>query len=76
VLRSDRIGLTVGTCCFGSEGMGVMGGDTHRKCWDGRQCCVLIMERKGCKAGTCSIGREDMGVMGGGYHRQPVDGGQ
>ena len=73
---AERKGRKVGTCSIGTEGMGVMGGDTYRKCWDGRQCCVLIMERKGCKASTCSIGREGMGVMGGGSHRQPVDGGQ
>ena len=34
---AERIGRKVGTGSVGTEGMGVMGGDTHRQCWDGRQ---------------------------------------
>ena len=47
-----------------------MGGDTHRQCWDGRQCCVVMAERNGRKVGTGIIGTEGMGVVGGDTHRQ------
>ena len=33
----ERKGRKVGTSSVGTEGMGVMGGDTHRQYWDGRQ---------------------------------------
>ena len=36
----ERKGRKVGTGSVGTEGMGVMGGDTHRQCWDGRQVIV------------------------------------
>ena len=44
-----------------AEGMSVIGGDTHRQCWDRRQCCVVMVERKGRKVGTGSVGTEGMG---------------
>ena len=37
VVMTERKGRKVGTGSVGTEGMGVMGGDTHRQCWDGRQ---------------------------------------
>ena len=43
---TERKGRKVGTGSVGTEGMGVMGGDTHRQYWDGRQCCVVMTERK------------------------------
>ena len=33
----ERKGRKVGTGSVGTEGMGVMGGDTHRQYWDRRQ---------------------------------------
>ena len=72
----ERKGRTVGTGSVGTEGMGVMGGDTHRQCWDGRECCVVMTKRKGRKVGTGSFGTEGMGVMGGDTHRMCWDGRQ
>ena len=56
-----------------AEGMGVIGGDTHRQCWDGRKGGVVKTERKGRKVGTGSVGTEGTGVMGGDTHRQYWD---
>ena len=64
MLIMERKGRKVGTGSFGTEGMGVMGGDTHRKCWDGRQCCVMMAEQTGRKVGKGSFGTEGLGVMG------------
>ena len=34
---TERKGRKVGTGSVGTEGMGAMGGDTHRQYWDRRQ---------------------------------------
>ena len=36
-VMTERKGRKVGTGSVGTEGMGVMGGDTHRQYWDRRQ---------------------------------------
>ena len=36
----ERKGRKVGTGSVGTEGMGVMGGDTHRQYWDRRQSVI------------------------------------
>ena len=73
---AESKGRKVGTASIGTEGMCAMGGDTHQQCWDGRQCCVVIVERTGRKVGKGSFGMEGMGVMGGDTHRQCWDGRQ
>ncbi len=70
---TERKGRKVGTGSVGTEGMGVMGGDTHRQCWDGRECCVVMTERKGRKVGTGSVGTDGMGAMGRDTHTQRLD---
>ena len=70
VVMVERKGRKVGTGSVGTEGMGVMGGDTHRQYCDGRQCCVVMTERIGRKVGTGSVGTEGMSVMGGDTHRK------
>ena len=72
----ERKGRKVGTGSVGTEGMGVMGGNTHRQYWDGRQCCVVMTEREERKVGTRtgSVGTEGMSVMGGDTHSQCRDG--
>ena len=70
---TERKGRKVGTGSVGTEGMGVMGVDTHRQCRDGRQCCVVMTERKGRKVDTGSVGTEGMGVMGVDTHTQCWD---
>ena len=73
---TGRNGRKVGTGSVGTEGMGVMGGNTHRQYWDGRQCCVVMTKRKGRKVGTGSVGTEGMGAMGGDTHIQCCGGGR
>ena len=39
MIMVERKGRKVGTGSVGTEGMGVMGGDTHTQCRDGRYGC-------------------------------------
>ena len=73
---AERKGRKVDTSIIRTEGMGMMGGDTHPQCWDGRQCCVMMAEQTGRKAGTGRFGTEGIGVMGGDTHPQCWDGRQ
>ena len=70
--REERkVGTRTGS--VGTEGMSVMGGDTHGQPVDRRQCFVVMVDRKGRKVGAGSVGTEGMGVMGGDIHIQYWD---
>ena len=42
VVMTERKGRKIGTGSVGAEGMGVMGGDTHRQYWDRRHRDVIM----------------------------------